>query len=82
MKVLDDKRNALKKYLADADIPSMIYYPLPLQQQEAFQGITRSAESLDNSETLAYSVLSLPVHTELTTDQQDLVINRIKEFFK
>ena len=82
LKVLDDKRNALKKYLADADIPSMIYYPLPLQQQEAFQGITRSAESLDNSETLAYSVLSLPVHTELTTDQQDLVINRIKEFFK
>ena len=82
LKVPDGKRDALKQYLADAGIPSMIYYPLPLQQQEAFQGITRAAESLDVAEKLAYSVLSLPVHTELTTDQQDLVINRIKDFFK
>lgn len=82
LKVLNGRRDALKQYLADAGIPSMIYYPLPLQQQEAFQDITRAAESLDYSEKLAYSVLSLPVHTELTTDQQDLVINSIKEFFK
>ena len=33
-------------------------------------------------EKLAYSVLSLPVHTELTTEQQDLVIDSIKDFFK
>ena len=44
--------------------------------------ITRAAESLDNAEKLAYSVLSLPVHTELTTEQQDLVIDSIKDFFK
>ena len=82
LKVLNGKRDALKQYLADAGIPSMIYYPLPLQQQEAFRDITRAAESLENAEKLAYSVLSLPVHTELTTDQQDMVINSIKEFFK
>ena len=82
LKVLDGKRDALKQHLADAGIPSMIYYPLPLQQQEAFQKITRAAESLDNAEKLAYSVLSLPVHTELTTEQQDLVIDSIKDFFK
>lgn len=82
LKVLDGKRDALKQYLADAGIPSMIYYPLPLQQQEAFKGITRSAESLETAEELAFSVLSLPVHTELTVEQQDLVINRIKDFFK
>lgn len=82
LKVLDGKRDALKQYLADAGIPSMIYYPLPLQQQQAFKGITRAAESLDIAEKLAYSVLSLPIHTELTAEQQDLVINRIKDFFK
>lgn len=82
LKILDGKRDALKQYLADAGIPSMIYYPLPLQQQQAFKGITRAAESLDIAEKLAYSVLSLPIHTELTIEQQDLVINRIKDFFK
>ena len=82
LEVLDGKRDALKQHLADAGIPSMNYYPLPLQQQEAFQKITRAAESLDNAEKLAYSVLSLPVHTELTTEQQDLVIDSIKDFFK
>lgn len=82
LKILDGKRDALKQHLADTGIPSMIYYPLPLQQQEAFQQITRAAESLDNAEKLAYSVLSLPIHTELTAEQQDLVIDSIKDFFK
>lgn len=82
LKVLDGKRDALKQYLADAGIPSMIYYPLPLQQQEAFKSIARAAESLDIAKKLADSVLSLPLHTELITEQQDLVINCIKDFFK
>lgn len=82
LKVLNDKRDALKQYLADAGIPSMIYYPLPLQKQEAFSSITRAAETLDVAEELAHSVLSLPIHTELTTIEQDIVINRIKEFYK
>ena len=82
LKVLDGKRDALKQYLADGSIPSMIYYPLPLQKQEAFQHITRSAGALDVAERLANSVLSLPIHTEMTEAEQDLVIDRIKDFFK
>lgn len=82
LKVLNGKRDALKKFLEEGGIPSMIYYPLPLQQQEAFKSITRAAESLETAEKLAYSVLSLPIHTEMTLEQQDLVINNIKEFYK
>lgn len=82
LKVLNGKRDALKQYLAAAGIPSMVYYPLPLQQQEAFQDITRAAETLSVAEELAFSVLSIPIHTELTFEQQDLVIERIKDFFK
>lgn len=81
IKVLNDKRDTLKQILLEGGIPSMVYYPLPLQQQEAFEEIAVAAESLDIAEKLAYSVLSLPIHTELTTDQQDIVISRIKEFF-
>ena len=82
LKVLNGKRDALKQYLADNWIPSMIYYPLPLQQQEAFGNITRAAESLDTAAELAASVLSLPIHTEISHEQQDMVIDAIKSFFK
>ena len=82
LKVLNGRRDVLKKFLEEGGIPAMVYYPLPLQQQEAFKPITRAAESLDMAEQLAYSVLSLPIHTEMTPEQQDLVIERIKEFYK
>ena len=82
LKVLNGRRDVLKKFLEEGGIPAMIYYPLSLQQQEAFKPITRADESLDMAEQLAYSVLSLPIHTEMTPEQQDLVIERIKEFYK
>lgn len=81
LQVLDGRRDELKVYLASKGIPAMIYYPLPLQQQEAFKTITRSAESLDVSRQLADSVLSLPIHTELTREEQDVIIVAVKEFF-
>ena len=59
----------------------MIYYPLPLQEQEAFKPITRAGEALDKSRECAYSVLSLPIHTEMTEDVQDVVLSSIKVFF-
>ena len=82
LKVADGKRDALKKHLEDNNIPSMIYYPLPLQEQEAFQFITRTAESLDNAKRLSDSVLSLPMHTELDRETQDCIISAIKKFFE
>lgn len=82
LKVPGGRRDALKQFLAEAGIPSMIYYPLPLQQQEAFKYIAVAAESLDVAKELASSVLSIPIHTELTREEQDLIINRIAEFFK
>lgn len=82
LKIKNNKRDEMKAYLAEQGIPSMIYYPLPLQEQEAFMPITRTGERLDNSKTCAYSVLSLPIHTEMTKDMQDLVLNAIKGYYK
>ena len=81
LKIKNGKRDALKQFLADAGVPSMIYYPLPLQEQEAFKPITRAAEDLNISRDIAYSVLSLPVHTEMTKEVQDVIINKLIEFF-
>ena len=82
LKIKNNKRDELKAYLAEQGIPSMIYYPLPLQEQEAFMPITRAGEKLDNAKACARSVLSLPIHTEMTREVQDLVINSIKSFYK
>jgi dTDP-4-amino-4,6-dideoxygalactose transaminase len=43
--------------------------------------ITRAGESLDNAKACAYSVLSLPIHTEMTRDMQDKVLGEIMSFF-
>lgn len=82
LKIKNGKRDTLKQFLADAGIPSMIYYPLPLQEQEAFKPITRAAEDLTISKDIAYSVLSLPVHTEMTQEIQDFITNKVIDYFK
>lgn len=82
LKVKYGQRDHLKKSLEESGIPSMIYYPLPLQQQAAFKPIARAVDSLEVAEILAQSVLSLPIHTEITREQQDLVIAGIRDFYK
>lgn len=82
LKIKNGKRDTLKQFLADAGIPSMIYYPLPLQEQEAFKSITRAAEELTTSKDIACSVLSLPVHTEMSKDIQEHIIEGIVKFYE
>ena len=82
LKVKDGKRDALKAFLAEQGIPSMIYYPLPLQEQEAFASITRAGEDLTRSKECAYSVLSLPIHTEMTKAVQNSIVAGIVSFYK
>lgn len=81
LKIKNGQRDALKQFLADVGIPSMIYYPLPLQEQEAFKPITRAAEALTVSKDIAYSVLSLPIHTEINSEILYEIIDRVQDFF-
>ena len=81
LKIKDGKRNALKSYLAEKGVPSMIYYPLPLSEQNAFKSIARAAGQLDVSKELAGSVLSLPMHTELCEEELEYIIASVKSFF-
>ena len=71
-------RNALKKYLAEHEIPSMIYYPRPLYLQTAYQQVV----NLPISEDLCNRVLSLPICSELDPEQQDYIIHNIQNFIQ
>jgi len=79
--VSDGKRDELKTFLESNGIPAMIYYPIPLNQQEAFQKISRVVGELLASVELCKCVLSLPIHTEMQQGEQDYIINTIQEFF-
>ena len=81
LKVKDGRRDSLKEFLTQRGIPSMIYYPLPLSEQDAFKSIARIAEPLKVTKRLCNEVLSLPIHTEITHEQQDTIISAINEFF-
>ncbi|PJE48068.1 MAG: transcriptional regulator [Sediminibacterium sp.] len=80
--VKDGKRDALKDYLNEAGIPAMIYYPIPLNEQEAYKTIGAVTGTLNVTYDLCKSVISLPMHTELTSAQQSFVADTIKNFFK
>lgn len=79
--VADDRRDSLKTYLHQRGIPSMIYYPLPLTEQKAYQGLGRVVGDLPVTVALCQSVLSLPMHTELSVDQIDYISETICTFF-
>lgn len=75
-------RDKLKKYLEEAGIPTMIYYPLPLHLQPALKYLEHKESDFPESEKAADEVLSLPIYPELPKKDQNLIINNIKEFFK
>ena len=75
------RRDALAAHLKASGIPSGIYYPVPLHRQPVFQhGGTRSGP-LPHTERAAAEVLSLPMHTELTAQQQEHVAQAIRGFY-
>ena len=78
--VHDGKRDALQAFLKEKGIPSIIYYPLPLYRQPAFESFVPKGFQLPNTEMLCNSVLSIPMHTELTPQIQDEVIAALETF--
>ena len=75
-------RNELRTYLADRDIPSMIYYPIPAHRQKMFEAFGSSNTNLPITDWLTEKVISLPIHTEMTEEQLETICSSILEFIK
>jgi len=73
-------RAELQKYLADKGIPAMIYYPVPLHLQKAYQNSRYKAGDFPAAEKLCECVLSLPMHTELSEEQLEYITKSVLEF--
>jgi dTDP-4-amino-4,6-dideoxygalactose transaminase len=70
-------RDWLKQQLQDADVSTIIYYPIPIHRQPAYRPLGYGSGSLPNTERLCAEVLSLPIFPELTPDQQEKVITTL-----
>ncbi|MFN5889498.1 MAG: DegT/DnrJ/EryC1/StrS family aminotransferase [Bacteroidota bacterium] len=72
-----EKRDALRQFLLDRGISTMVYYPLPLHRQKAYY----QEVALPDTERLCKSVMSIPICPELSEDGQKKIISSIEDFF-
>jgi dTDP-4-amino-4,6-dideoxygalactose transaminase len=77
-----ERRDDLKKKLDQAGIGSAIYYPVPLHLQECFRTLGYKPGDFPVSERAVNEVLSIPVYPELSSTEQDEVVNAILGFYK
>lgn len=76
------RRDKLSAYLTQHGVGNKIYYPVPLHLQECYQELGYRKGRLPASEKAAKEVLSLPIYSELTTEQMTYVVDTIREFFQ
>ena len=81
LRVPHGRRDALRAFLAERGIPSMIYYPVPLHLQKAYANECQGKGSFPVAERLSGEVLSLPMHTELDLATQEFIADSIRQFF-
>lgn len=80
VRVPNGQRDALKQHLADKQIGSEIYYPVPLHQQECFAYLNVDSSTLPETEQAAAEVLNLPIFPELTEQEQRRVVDTVACF--
>ena len=75
-------RDKVREELAARDIPSMIYYPIPVHRQKAFQDEKNIPENFPVTEYLSRCVLSLPIHSEMDTETLAYITQSFLELIK
>lgn len=70
-----EKRDAIQTQLASQGIPTHIYYPTPLHKLPVYR--TGGVQNLPNAEKAAKTVLSLPMHPDLSREEAQRVIEAV-----
>ena len=81
LRVTNGKRNELQAFLTEKEIPAMIYYPVPLRKQKAYDNGHYNDADFPNTNKLVEEVMSLPMHTELDEEQLAFITSTVLEFF-
>jgi dTDP-4-amino-4,6-dideoxygalactose transaminase len=68
------------KHLADKGIASAVYYPVPLHLQKAYIDPRYNEGDFPITENLSKSVMSLPIHTEMTDEIQKEITDAVLSY--
>ena len=82
LRLIDVDRDVVREELAARGIPAMIYYPIPLHLQKAYQDPRYVPGDFPVAEKLAACVLSLPMHTELDDEQLEYITRNVLDIVK
>ncbi len=75
-------RTNLREQLAERGIPAMIYYPIPLHEQNAYKNDRFKKGDFPVTEKLCATVLSLPMHTEMDEETLKYITDNLLELVK
>ena len=75
-------REKLREFLHAKGVGTEVYYPIPLHLQKCFVYLGYKEGDLLESERAAYETLALPIYPELSPEQQEYVVNQIKNFYE
>ena len=79
LRLKQGNRDKLIAYMNEQQIPVMIYYPVPLHEQKAYQDPRYHKGDFPVSEQLCSEVFSLPMHTELDKEQLAYICDHLKK---
>lgn len=74
------ERDGLQAYLREEGIPSMVYYPIPMHRQAAYRALGQPGAHCPVAGKLCETVLSLPIHSYISSEEINVVCNAIKTF--
>jgi dTDP-4-amino-4,6-dideoxygalactose transaminase len=75
-----DNRDGLIAHLKANDVPTAVYYPVPIHRQGVYSNYPVAPDGLPTTDAKAERVMSLPMHPYLTEADQDHIIAAILGF--
>lgn len=79
--ILVQDRDKLRDFLSKNEIGTEIYYPVPFHRQECFSYLNNNDKDFPVANGLAETTIALPIFPELTKEQIQFVLEKIKEFY-
>lgn len=77
IQIKEINRDSIRKHLSENNIASAVYYPQTVYQQKAFSNLGHQSGDFPVAEKLTQTVLSLPMHTEMTQETATYIAKEV-----